>query len=147
MDFTPITTQEDFEKRLKERLEQKERAVKEQFSDYEELKSKVSDYEKQIASFQKTNSAATKQIDELSAKVQKYETNSVKTRVALEAGIPFELADKITGKDEAEMVEDAKRLAGYLGARPTAPLANPEPAADKNAEMKSFLRQIKEKGD
>ena len=54
-EFTPITTQEEFDNAIKERLtrdrEAQAKKVAEKYADYEDLKSKTAEYEKQIAGF------------------------------------------------------------------------------------------------
>ena len=41
-EFKPIETQEDFDKAIKSRIERAEKAVREQFSDYEQVKESAS---------------------------------------------------------------------------------------------------------
>lgn len=141
-DFTAITTQEEFDARIKDRLEQKERSVKEQFADYETLKTKVGEYEGQISTLQEAQNTANTELADLRAKVSKYESDSAKTRIALEHGIPYELANKISGDTEEKMKADAQKLAGFLkkDSVQVAPLANPEPNEEGNTEKAAYKR-------
>ena len=54
-EFTPITTQEEFDAALKDRLtrdrEAQAKKTAEKYADYEDLKNKTAEYEKQIAGF------------------------------------------------------------------------------------------------
>lgn len=55
-----------------------------------------------------------KNLSELQAKVKKYETDSVKTRIAREVGIPEELIDRLRGETEADLKKDAESLKALL---------------------------------
>lgn len=110
MEFTPITTQEEFNEAIKDRLARERRVTAEKYADYDELKGKISTYEEQISTFQQAEQQRAdetaelqRQIDELTAKNKRYETDSVKTKVALELGLPAAMASRLTGEDEASI--------------------------------------------
>lgn len=105
--FTPITTQEEFDVAIGKRLERERKTISEQYGDYESLKTKVSDYEKQIGDL-------TKIRDALQTQVKGYETSSVKMRIAYETGIPFELAGRLSGETEEEIRKDAAAMAKFV---------------------------------
>ena len=48
-DFTPITTQDEFDAAIKERLNRAEQKFAQQYSDYDEIKSKNTTLEETIA--------------------------------------------------------------------------------------------------
>ena len=105
--FEAITTQEQLDAVIKDRLERERKTLTEKYSDYDDLKEKVSDYEKQIGDLNKSIKDNEKkyadydqQLSALQTKVKGYESDSVKTRIAHEAGIPYELASRLTGEDE-----------------------------------------------
>lgn len=106
-EFTPITTQEEFDAAIGKRLERERKTISEQYGDYETLKTKVSDYEKQIGDL-------TKSRDALQTQVKGYETNSVKMRIAHETGIPFELAGRLSGETEEEIRKDAEAMSKFV---------------------------------
>ena len=84
------------------------------------------------------------------AALKKYETDSVKTRVALAAGLPYEMATRLSGEDEESIKKDAEAMAKLFAGRrqPTPPLADPEAgAASKNAAMKKLLTGLTGKGE
>lgn len=62
-------------------------------------------------------------------------------RIAHESGLAYELAERLQGKDEKELREDAKTLAGLMRKKtPVAPMASTEPA---NGDSKrSALRSL-----
>lgn len=155
-DFKIIETQEQLDAIIGERVKRAERRAEERaaekYSDYDDLKTKAQTYEKQIADLSEqikggeTKQAEfTKQIEELTGKVHQYETASVKTKIALETGLPYQLAEKLTGDDEEAIREDAKKLAEFV-AKPAAPMGSMEPDGSndnpKDVALMNMARQI-----
>ena len=158
-DFTPITTQEQFDAAIGERLKRERETVAKKYGDYDDLKGKVADYERQIgdltreaAEKAKTYAGYESTLAELNAKVKGYETSSVKMRIAHELGIPYELADRLSGDNEGDIRRDAESLSKIL-ARPNnqpAPLRSHEPAGggdSKTAALRALTTQLTSKGD
>ena len=90
------------------------------------------------------------QITELQGQVSNYETASLRTRIALQNGLPYDLADRLQGADEEALRADAERLAGFMRpATPQAPLRDTEPPIgdDKTMQMKQMLRDLQPKGE
>lgn len=154
MEFTPITTQEDFDKAISERLKRERETLTKKYADYEELKGKIADYEKQIGEYGRSLNEATEKIKthdqvvgELQAKVSKYETDSVKTRIAHEMGIPYELAGRLSGDSEEAIRKDAEGLSKIMGTQvhKAPPLKSTEPSGvdSKNVAYKSMLDNMK----
>lgn len=143
--FKVIETQEQLDEIIKSRLErERAKAIKEteeRFADYEVLKGKNTDMQKQLDDL---NNELTgnkekianhdKEVADLNSKIAKYEKDSVKTKVAIEMGIPFELKDKLSGDDEESIRNDAKALAAYVNKQPGAPGYNPEPPEGKSQD-------------
>lgn len=151
--FEAITTQEQLDAVIKDRLERERKTLTEKYSDYDDLKEKVSDYEKQIGDLNKSIKDNEKkyadydqQLSALQTKVKGYESDSVKTRIAHEAGIPYELASRLTGEDENSIRKDAETVAKLFktGQQP-APLKSTEPGDvdGKRAAMKNVLAGLK----
>ena len=129
-DFKPIETQEQFDAMIKGRLEQAERSFIEKYGKTDELKTQLEESAGQIAELTKRLEEANNQIESskaemegLNAKVLKYETDSVKTRVAHEEGLPFEMAGRLTGDNEEAIRADAKSLAKMIKANTSTPPA------------------------
>ena len=158
--FTPITinTQEELNKMFGERAEAARRAERErlekQYAGFEDFKAKAGKYDTDIAALnekisglegEKATSAA--RITELEGKVREYETNSAKMRIAREAGLPAELADRLSGADEAAMRSDAEALAKLIRAQAgPAPMyhQNGEGGNDsKDAALKDLLKKVR----
>ena len=122
-EFTPITfnTQEEYDNAFKERVAR----AKKEFEGYtspDDLQKIQNDYQKQIDELTKSiNSQNDKykdfemQIKERDDKIAKYESDSVKTRMAVKYGIPFELVGKISGSTLEEIEADAKAFASFIG--------------------------------
>ena len=152
-DFTPITTQDQFDAAIGERLKRERETLAKKYSDYEDLKTKVADYEKQIGQLTRDAAGAAKKyagydkdLADLQAKVKGYETDSVKTRIAHETGLPYELAGRLTGEDEAAIRKDAEALSKLLGGQPhkAPPLRStePTPASGVEAARKELLNNL-----
>lgn len=138
-EFNIIETQEELDKVIGERLARQketiEKQYKSQYADYEQLKTSSADYDKQVS--------------ELNAKIAGYETASMRTRIALQNGIPYDLAGRLVGEDEESVAEDAKRLAELIGRKePLAPLKDTEPKIEgKDGAYKSLLDNLNLEGE
>ncbi|CBW39101.1 hypothetical protein U756_09570 [Streptococcus pneumoniae 27] len=152
-EFKTIETQEELDNIVKERI----RREREKFGDYDELKKRVSELESENSALKstveddkQTRAGLDAQITELQGQVSNYETASLRTRIALQNGLPYDLADRLQGADEEALKADAERLAGFMRpATPPAPLRDTEPAIgdDKTTQMKQMLRELQPKGE
>lgn len=151
MEFTAITTQEEFDKAIQDRLVRQKESIEKQYADYAEIKAKNAELESEIGALKTTLSETNtkiegydKSIAELNAKITGYETANLKTKIALQHGIPYDLAGRLVGDDEKSITEDAKKLAELVRAsEPIAPLKNPEPGIDgKDGAYKSLLENL-----
>lgn len=150
-EFTPITTQEDFDKAIGERLKRERETVKKEFAGYlspEDEKKKYEGYLSPAAEKEKYKGYLTpEEAAEKEKTIKGYEANSVKMRIAHEVGIPYELAGRLTGKNEEALRKDAEGLIKIMGsqAHKVPPLKSTEPpAADtKTAAFKSMLDNMK----
>ena len=129
-DFTPITTQAEFDAAIADRLSRQEKSIRAQFegtmpaAEVEKLKA---GYEETISGLKKQADDAAAQIADLTAQVGKYEADSVKTRIAMETGLPYGMASRLSGETEEEIRKDAEALRGFM--KPAAaPLASLEPS-------------------
>ena len=146
-DFTPIETQEQLDKVIGERIRRAEQKAAEKYADYEDLKTQNAGYVTQISQLQtQLQSQADKakesetSIADLTAKVHQYETASVKTKVALEMGLPYQMASRLTGDDEKAIRADAEAMKQLIGAQVgPAPLGSPEPSSTKGGSGTSQL--------
>lgn len=134
MAFTPIETQEQLEEVLKNRLERERKTVEARFSDYEDIKGQnqtlqeqLSNLNEQLQEQQETSEGLNQTIADLNQKVQKYESDSAKTRIALEAGLPYGMAQRLSGGSEEELRADAESLKKLMAPKEAAPMYTAEP--------------------
>ena len=146
-EFTPITTQEEFDAAIKDRLtrdrEAQAKKTAEKYADYEDLKTKNADYEKQLASYAEQLKGAEekdKKIAELEGSVKKYETSALKARIAHETGLDYSLAARLSGESEDEIRADAKSLSDTIGKMktPAAPARSTEPAGSAGSQKAGY---------
>jgi hypothetical protein len=73
----------------------------------------------------------------------------MKTKIALQYGIPFDLAGRLVGEDEESLTKDAENLASLVKQRePIAPLKNVEPqVGEKDVAYKSLLENLNLEGE
>ena len=152
-EFKPITTQEEFDAAIKERLSRE----KAKYSDYDQLKSRVTELETENVGLKSTIEAnnqskadADNKLEKMQSQIADYETASLRTRIALQHGLPYDLADRLQGTDEESLKADAERLAGYMKrAQPVAPVRETEPQVgdSKTMQMKSMLRELNYTGE
>ena len=148
-------TQEEFDAAIKDRLtrdrEAQAKKTAEKYADYDELKTKTAEYEKQIAGFTeqlKGVEEKDKKIAELEGSVKKYEISALKTRIAHESGLDYSLASRLTGDTEDEIRTDAKSLSDTIGKMKTsaAPAKSTEPAGaagKSSAGYQALLSSLK----
>ena len=138
--FTPITTQEQFDAKMKDRIERERSSLTKKYEGYtspDDLAKIKKDYDAQISTLSKdaeTNAKKyadyDKQLADRDSKIKGYETASVKTRIAHEAGLPYEMASRLSGDTEDAIRKDAEALVKLIGKnKPTAPLADSEEKA------------------
>ncbi len=151
-DFTVIETQEQLDKVIGERIKRERETVQKQYEGYlspDAAKKQYEGYlspedvERKYKGFVSPEEAAKKD-----ATIKKYETDSVKTRVALEVGLPYEIAARLSGDDEESIRKDAQALSKLVSRKPAAPLANPEGNVNsKDAALKKMLAELDGKGE
>ena len=152
-EFKAIETQEQLDKIISDRLNRE----REKYADYDSLKGEKATLEKQLAELStsleenKINKQThEEQLNELNKKVKEYETKNLKTKAALEHGIPFEFASRISGDDEKAIKEDAQKVAEFFKSnKPTPPLKDTEPVKmdGENAGYRNLLQELKIKGE
>ena len=137
-EFTVIETQEQLDKIIGERVKRAEKQAAEKYADYDDLKKQIAHLTEQLQKQKETIDGHKAIVDGLNAKIHDYETASVKTRVALEMGLPYQMASRLTGDDEKAIKADAEAMAKLIGnTKPVAPLGSSEPNV-KNSEASAW---------
>lgn len=132
-DFSPITTQAEFDAAIANRLERQEKSITARYegampkADVDALKAgyekAVADLKTEIEKANGDKAASEQRLTEALAKIKAYESDSVKTRIADEVGIPLGLAKRLNGETEDDIRKDAEAVKKLM--RPVvAPLAN-----------------------
>lgn len=157
-DFKAITTQEEFDNAIKERLLRQKESIEKEYADYAELKKQNEDLQAEIGGLKTTLSETNKKtenydkdIADRDAKIAAFETANLRTRIASENGIPFDLAGRLVGDDEESITADAKRLAELVGNRGAdlPPLKDVEPQLgdSEDSAYKSLLDNLNLEGE
>ena len=147
-DFTPINTQEELNSIIGERLRRESETVTKEFEQ------KIAEKDTAIATAQNDLAAVRTQLEDantklaglpdLEKKIKVYEAASVKSKVARETGIPYELAERLTGETEEELRKDAEALRKLIGTnQKTAPLAGTEGRSGQTSNDKAFAELLK----
>lgn len=140
-EFEPITSQEDFDKRLASRLE-RERA---KFADYDDLKSKATKFS-EYEDAQK--SVAEKQAERLAAveaELNAERTTRSRLEIASKHNIPADYMDLLTGSDPDSLESQAVRIAALVPQKPVGPLVPKQgntPTAPLNATESEFVSNL-----
>jgi len=152
MTFKTIETQEELDQIIQGRLDRQKESLVKQYSDYDDLKKQVSTLTNENTSLQSTISKSKEKyadydqnIENLNSKISGYETANLKTKIALENGLPYDLADRLVGDDEESLKADAERLAGFVKKDdPVPPLKDSEPntGSDENSAYKNLIDNL-----
>ena len=133
--FNPITTQEEFDAAIKTRLERE----RNKYADYDDLKT-------QVGTLTTERDTYKQQVEERDAKIRKYETDSVKTRIAQEKGLPAGMASRLSGETEEDIAQDADNLAQIFrtikGPAPMFEGGQGGSGADNDAAYKQMLQNM-----
>lgn len=123
--------------------------------DYEDLKSAKETLEKQVndlnSSLNDTNEkydAQKSSLEELQSQVKSHETQNMKIRIANQAGLPLDLAGRLSGETEEEIKADAEKFSSFVSKPERLPLKPTEPAGkDEFEPYKNMLENLNLKGE
>lgn len=146
-EFKVIETQEELDKIIAERLKRERSKVEDEF------KEKLKTYETQIQDLKSENADAKanlekasekdSEIQKLQGQIKGYEKSEMQRKIALENKIPYNLAGRIQGETEEEMLEDAKSLSKYFEKQEVVPpLKNPEMNKGQSGAYKELLQGL-----
>jgi hypothetical protein len=142
-EFTPITSQEEFDKVLAKRLE-RERA---KFADYDTLREKASKFDEVQEASKSELQKAQERAEAAEKRATEFEHVALRTRIATEMGV---IPEVIQGSDEETMRASAQRVLDWAnqGKRtppPTKPLASGSaaPKDGENGRAAAALRALR----
>lgn len=130
MAFEPIETQEQLESIIA--------GVRNEYADYDTLKSQVSGMDALRSELETVKAVC----DEQAATIKGLETAAQKQKIAEEYGIPSALADRLKGENEEELRSDAANLAPMLKHKKTAPLRDPESIDNDHGGLRKLLSEM-----
>lgn len=114
--------------------------------DYEDLKTTNQSLQGQLQQLQETldeKETALNGVEDIKQELEKYKLKDLKTSIAVEAGIPLELAGRLSGETEEDIKADAETLAGLVKTKQTLPLKHTEPHVDdKEAGLKKMIGSL-----
>lgn len=152
-EFKAIDTQEAFDAAIKSRLERNTRTVTEEvtkkFAGWispEDAAKNSEDLNKEISALKEKLTGHETTIADLTARNKAYETSSAKMKIAHEVGIPFALAEKLSGETEEEIRADAEMFAKYTtNNQQPSPKYSSEPhvKGTSDAALLSMLQEMK----
>lgn len=122
-EFKPIETQEAFDAAVQ---------------------SRIAEATKQFENWISPEKAA-EQNQALQSEINTLKTANMRMKIAQEAGLPSELAERLTGSTEEEIRKDAEKLSKFSIQNQSIPAFNPEkpPASDpKTAAFKEMLKTL-----
>ena len=123
-EFTPITTQEQLEAVLKDRLERQSKKFESEKADLEKkysgymssddvtkLKQSYEDQIKDLNTKVEAGASVQTELDNAKKHIEAQKIDSLRIKTALENGIPYEFADRLKGTTAEELTADAKLFA------------------------------------
>ena len=153
-DFQAITTQEELDTIIRDRLKRDREAQAKKYEGWispEDHQRAVGEVTKALDDFKAAHAGDEQTIADLKAKTQEYETASLKSRIAHEVGLSYEWISRISGTDEKSIRADAESLKELVGSQttpaPLPPRSTETPPADaKAAALKGMLSGLKLNG-
>lgn len=121
-EFKAIETQEELDGIIRDRLARNTQKVTDEvekrFTGYispKDFATKTEDLNRKISDYEKAKTDSEDELSRLRSENNAYKVAALRDKAAREAGIPAELAGRITGATEEEMAADAKALAELIG--------------------------------
>ena len=154
-EFTPINTQEEFDTAIKDRLSRQETSIRKEYEGFEELKKQSETWKKEKETYESTIAKNKTDYEDLNnkyteatEKVAQYETDALKTKIAIESGLPVAMFSYLKGTTEEEIKKSAEELGKFTKGGQVSPLADPEgvpPKDDVEAKKKkAYMNMLKD---
>ncbi|MCH3961136.1 MAG: DUF4355 domain-containing protein [Solobacterium sp.] len=152
-EFVKIETQEELDRIVNDRLKRERETNLKKYEGWmspedqkkttSELQKKFDDLTASSAAEAKKYAKYDKDLADRDAKIKGYETGSVKTRIALKTGLPYEMAERLRGDTEEDIQKDADSMKAMMGTNRTAPLADTnDDASVKDSKKAAYLGML-----
>lgn len=146
-EFTVIETQEQLDSILKGRLEREAKKHSEATaglqSEIETLKSTNAELSARIKDYDEKYSGIDEKIATMQNTIKTYESDSVKTRVAREFGIPYEMRDRLRGETEDEIRADAETFKKLIPQNQPIPKSTEVVPTEENDRTEAYKKLLK----
>lgn len=119
-DFKVINTQEEFDERIKERIERAEKKVRDEFKGWsspEDLKKIADQHAADLAKLNDSHAEELKKyagydekFTQQATRIHELEVGALKTRIANEKKLPWDAVEFLQGDDEKSINESADKL-------------------------------------
>lgn len=155
-EFTPINTQEEFDAAISNRIKRERekytgwlspQQIEAGYVPIDTVNQMKASLEEKIAELNGTAEESAKkyadydqQIADRDARIKSYETASLKTRVALELGLPYGAAEFLKGEDETSIRESAEIFKKLQGPAPVAPTFKDSASNESDGVTAAFKR-------
>lgn len=108
------------------------------------LEKKVEDLSSTLTTTNKKYEDYDKKLNEATKELENSKLQNSKFRIANEKGIPLELAGRLSGETEDEILEDAEKLSGFVSQKQTLPLGSNEPndIDDEDAGLREMVSNL-----
>ena len=151
-EFQAITSQEQLDNVIGERLRRQKEQFEEKIKEYEALKEENSKLQTEleqknqfIEENKKETSMKTEDYENLEKELNTLKLQQLKQKIAINNGIPLDLANRLSGDNEETLLEDAKTLSQFINSNPTPqPLKSVEDknVNDEDMAYRQLLNQI-----
>lgn len=146
-------TQEELNQIIETRLARQKETIEANFADYDELKTKIAALEADNTAYQATieeSKSWEQEKADYEKQISGYKTTQLKQSIAIKAGLPLDLADRLSGDDEESLKADAERFSGFIKPQtPPAPLKDVEPILGdgKDGAYRKLVDGLKTEGE
>lgn len=153
-EFTAITSQEQLDAVIGDRLKRSEEKWQKKFEGYlspDEVSAKTTELERQLNDatnaldgINKKVATHEKEIAERDSKIKGYEISALKHKVAHENGLSFDAVDFIQGDDEDSIRASAEKFKSLMGKNHSTPEFKNEPdvSNSKDASIKKLAQSL-----
>ena len=143
-DFTAITSQEQLDAVIGDRLKRSEEKWQKKFEGYlspDEVNARTSDLEKQLNDatmaldgINKKVAGYEKDIAEKDSRIKGFEVSQMKHKIAHENGLSYDAVDFIQGNDEESIKASADKFKSLMGKAHSTPEFKNEPDVSNNSK-------------
>ena len=114
-------------------------------SEKETLAQQLAELNTSVTSLTDAKTAIEQEKEALAQEINTFKQKDLKTRIAHEYKIPFELAGRLTGETEEELKTDAQTLSQLIVQKPNIPLASTEPPVvdEKEQAYTNIIQKLK----